>query len=285
MRLLLLTVAFFFLSIASAQDLLSIAGTIVNAETGTPVEFVNIGFKSTKIGTVSKSDGSFFIELQKNLSESNDYLIISSIGYQTEFIPRSEWSAWTAVQNKILLHPETIQLDPIVITAGKREFERLGSESYSLSELGFWHDQDALGGELATRIAINNKRTTLIDFKFHVLKNASDSVKVRINMYNCEKNMPGQNILTESIFHTITTKRGVEKVSLKAHNITVDEDVVIGIELVEFYGDDLYLSVSGSPFGGTAYLREKSQSGWDVQWKFGLAFGLLSSYPQSRTNP
>jgi hypothetical protein len=74
-------------------------------------------------------------------------------------------------------------------------------------------------------------------------------------------------------------------VSLKAHNITVDEDVVIGIELVEFYGDDLYLSVSATPFGGTAYLRERSQSGWDVRWKFGLAFGLLSSYPQPRTNP
>ncbi|NNJ82576.1 MAG: hypothetical protein HKP11_10305, partial [Flavobacteriaceae bacterium] len=62
-------------------------------------------------------------------------------------------------------------------------------------------------------------------------------------------------------------------------------DVVVGIEMVEFYGDELYLSVSATPFGGTAYLRERSQSGWDVRWNFGLAFGLLSSYPQSGTKP
>ncbi|NNF31879.1 MAG: hypothetical protein HKN66_10840 [Flavobacteriaceae bacterium] len=285
MKRILLTFSVLFLSIVSAQDRLSISGIIINAETGTPIEFVNIGFNSIKIGTVSKHDGSFTLELRKNLFESNDHLIISSIGYQTEFIPRAEWSAWTNIQNKILLNPETTQLDPVIITAGPRGFERLGSESYSLSELGFWNDDDALGGELATRIKIEKKRTKLIDFKFHVLKNEADSVKVRINIYNCDKNMPGQNILSENIFHTITTNKGIERVSLKEYNITTDYDIVVGIEMVKFYGDELYLSVSATPFGGTAYLRERSQSGWDVRWNFGLAFGLLSSYPQSGTKP
>lgn len=285
MRRFLLTISLLFFSIVSAQHVLPVAGIIVNAETGNPLEFVNIGFNSMKIGTVSKQDGSFLMNVRKNLLGSNDHLIISSIGYHSEFIPSAEWSTWTNADRIILLQPETTQLDPVVITAGKREFERLGSESYSFSDLGFWNDEDALGGELATRIKINKPRTKLIDFKFHVLENEADSVKVRINIYNCDKNMPGRNILTENIFHTITTKKGVEKVSLKEYNIIADYDVVVGIEMVEFFGDTLYLSVSATPFGGTAYLRERSQSGWDVRWNFGLAFGLLSSYPQTTMKP
>ena len=244
-----------------AQHTKTITGTIVNAETGQPVEFVNIGFNSIRIGTVSKSNGTFLLELRKNLSESGDQLIISSIGYETEYIPSSEWSSWTSISNRIMLHPKTTQLDPVVIRSGKRGYDRLGSESYSLSELGFWNDKGSLGGELATRIGIDKERTRLHNFKFHVIRNEADSVKVRINIYRCHNNMPGENILHSNIYHMITRSRGVEEISLKEHNIVVDNDIVVGIEMVEAYGEDLYLSVSASHFGGTAYLRERSQSG------------------------
>ena len=96
--------------------------------------------------------------------------------------------------------------------------------------------------------------------------------------------MPGDNLLSESIFHTISQPRGIEEIPLKEYNIVVDEDIVVGIEMVEAYGKDLYLSVSATPFGGTAYLRERSMAGWDVRWNFGLAFGMLSSYPVPRTS-
>ena len=72
----------------------------------------------------------------------------------------------------------------------------------------------------------------------------------------------------------------MESISLKPYNIKVDDDVVIGIELVKAYGEEVYLAVSGSPYGGTAYIKERSFDGWDVRWKFGLAFGVLSSYPE-----
>lgn len=264
---------------------LSISATLVDMNSGKPVEFVNIGFEGKRIGTVSLADGSFLLKVNRSMLIPENELVISSIGYVTERVPYSEWQHWKQKENLIMLEPETTKLDPVVIVAGKREFERLGSESYSLSELGYWTEKDALGGELASRIGISKKGTRLHNFKFHVIRNDADSVKIRINIYRCENNMPGENVLSTNIYHTITKSEGVEEVPLKEYNIVVDKDIVVGIEMIESYGEDLYLSVSASPFGGTAYLRERSQSNWDVRWNFGLAFGLLSSYPAPDSKP
>ena len=277
-----------FLSICfsmTPQEELTLRATVVDMNTGSPVEYVNIGFKGKGIGTVSASDGSFFLKLNSTFIALKTDLVISSIGYVTERIPFTEWKDWGEPAKYILLQPETTTLDPVVIVAGKREYERLGSETYSLSELGYWTEKDALGGELASRIGIDKERTRLHDLKFHVIRNEADSIKVRINIYHCENNMPGENILHTNIYHTIRKPKGIEIVPLKQHNIVVDNDIVVGIEMIESYGEDLYLSISATPFGGTAYLRERSQSNWDVRWNFGLSFGLMSSYPITTSDP
>ncbi len=280
----LVTFLFVCLSVFSQEEL-AIRATIVDANSGKPVEYVNIGFEGKGIGTVSASNGSFFLKLNNTLISLETDLVVSSIGYVTERIPFNEWKDWGEPGKYILLQPETTTLDPVVIVAGKREYERLGSETYSLSELGYWTEKDALGGELASRIRIDNERTRLHDLKFHVIRNEADSIKLRINIYRCENNMPGENILRTNIYHTIRKTKGIEIIPLKQHNIVVDNDIVVGIEMIESYGEELYLSVSATPFGGTAYLRERSQSNWDVRWNFGLAFGLLSSYPIAPSNP
>jgi len=258
--------------ISYGQETISIASTILDSKTGEPVEFVNIGIQDRGIGTVSNAEGNFNLTFNTGILSRNSALKISSIGYETK---------WNSYNEKIFLIPSETVLGEVVLFSKKREYERLGSESYSLSELGYWRDKDALGGELATRIHINKEKTRLIDFKFNILENASDSLLVRINIYDCHGNMPGNTVLKENIYHIIRKKKGIDTVALKKYNIKVNDDIVVAIELVKVYGEDLFLSVSATPFGGTAYLRERSQDHWDVRWGFGLGFGLLSSYPAS----
>ncbi|MCW5518228.1 carboxypeptidase-like regulatory domain-containing protein [Aureitalea sp. L0-47] len=274
---------FCFFSIA--QENIIITATLIDESSGKPVEFANIGFEGRGVGTVSTQRGEFELYLKPGFVAQEYELMISCIGYETIRLPYTSWIGFTNSEEKIFLKPQTTELDPVVILSGKREYEKLGSETYSLSELGYWVDKDALGGELASRITIQNERTRLHNFKFHVIRNEADSVKVRINIYSCRNNMPGDNLLSESIYHTISQAKGIEEISFKDHNIVVDEDIVVGIEMVEAYGEDLYLSVSATPFGGTAYLRERSMAHWDVRWNFGLAFGMLSSYPANRASP
>jgi hypothetical protein len=272
-----LLLLFYLFSIA--QEDITITANLFDESTGKPIEFANVGFEGRGVGTVSSAKGEFELHLKPSFVAQKYELMISCIGYKTIRLSHDRWIRLTNPEEKILLKPQTTELDPVVILSGKREYEKLGSETYSLSELGFWVDKDALGGELASRITIEKARTRLHNFKFHVIRNEADSVKVRINIYSCRNNMPGNNLLTESIYHTISQSQGVEEISLKKHNIVVDEDIVVGIEMVEAYGENLYLEVSATPFGGTAYLRERSMAGWDVRWNFGLAFGMLSSYP------
>lgn len=223
--------------------------------------------------------------MNKDFASREYELFFSCVGYETKRLSYSQWRKLEGPDQQVFLDPQTTELEPVVIFSGKRGYDKLGSETYSLSELGYWTDRDALGGELATRIRIDRERTRLHNFRFHVIRNEADSVRVRVNIYDCSKNMPGKNLLSESIYHTISKSKGVETIPLKDHNIVVNDDIVVGIEMVESYGDDLYLSISATPFGGTAYLRERSMAGWDVRWNFGLAFGFLASYPVVATNP
>ena len=270
---------------AFGQDKITISATLVDEYSGKPIEFANIGFEGRGVGTVSSERGQFTLSVNPGFAAQEHELMISCIGYETIRIPHINWGQLQNVEQRISLRPATTELDPVVILSGKREYEKLGSETYSLSELGYWMNKDALGGELATRVTIDKRRTRLHNFKFHVIRNEADSVKVRINIYECKGNMPGENLLSKSIYHTISKNKGVEEISLKEYNVMVDNDIVVGIEMVDSYGEDLYLSVSATPFGGTAYLRERSMAGWDVRWNFGLAFGMLSSYPASNSRP
>ena len=172
-----------------------------------------------------------------------------------------------------------VNLGEVLIQSSPLGFERLGSSVYSFSELGYWQDEESIGGELATRINVPNRRSRLKNLRFFVLKNESDSVEVAIKVYELNKNMPGRLLYEIPVLKKITEKRGEVMISLEPYDIVVDDDVVIGIELAKFHGDELHFALSATPHGGTAYLKEKTDDTWDVRWKLGLGFNLLSSYP------
>ena len=172
-----------------------------------------------------------------------------------------------------------ISLGEVLIQSSPLGYERLGSSVYSFSELGYWQDKEAVGGELATRINVPYRRSRLKNLKFFVLKNESDSVEVAVRVYSIRKNMPDSLLFEQPVNKRISESRGEVSISLEPYDIVVDDDVVIGIALTRFYGDKLHFAISATPHGGTAYLREKKDDAWDVRWRLGLGFSLLSSYP------
>lgn len=174
-----------------------------------------------------------------------------------------------------------IDLDLVLIQSAPIAFERLGSAVYSFSELGYWQDAESLGGELGTRVNIPNRRSRLKNLKFFVLTNESDSVEIAVKVYDIEKNMPGKLLFEEPVIHTISEERGEVEISLEPYDIVVDDDVMVAIQLIGYYGEDLHFAISATPHGGTAYLRESPDDNWDVRWRLGLGFSLLSSYPVS----
>ena len=59
---------------------ITVQGTVTDAETGDPLEFVTVIIEGTHIGTTTSSDGTF----ELNLRSANDVLVFSFVGYMTQ---------------------------------------------------------------------------------------------------------------------------------------------------------------------------------------------------------
>ena len=76
---LLLVVSFFILQSSYAQDK-TVSGKITDSKDGTPIIGASIQAKGSRIGTTSKTDGTFSLTFDSKITT----LVISSIGYETQ---------------------------------------------------------------------------------------------------------------------------------------------------------------------------------------------------------
>ena len=60
-----------------------ISGKIHDSETGEPIPYVNLGFQHSLVGTISETDGSFYLSTPK----ASDTLLVSSVGYELQKVP------------------------------------------------------------------------------------------------------------------------------------------------------------------------------------------------------
>ncbi len=278
-------VSFFFLffsvsAICFSQDVNVIAAKIVDANTNEPVEFVNVGFVDKGIGTISNENGEFSLLYKLSKIKKGDVLQISSIGYETIKLSVSELGRLTSYKVLIPMVPKEYGLDQVVVKSAEREKRTIGHPNVTSAEMGYWRNAEGLGGEIASVIRARKKNTRLLNLKFNIIENYSDSLKIRVNVYDYERGIPGKNILAQNIFHTITKKKGKEVIDLEPYDIKVDNDVVVSIELVEVYGSAIYFALSASAYGGQSFTRELSQDSWKIYKRVGMGFSMDSSFPK-----
>ncbi len=90
---------------------LTLSGHIEDANTGSPLEYVDVVVESTSIGTVTDSKGIFTIS---NLCKGEYHIILSYIGYESKkvFVTLDH-----NVTKKITLEPSENKLNEVIITA------------------------------------------------------------------------------------------------------------------------------------------------------------------------
>ena len=267
----------------SAQFVVTIEARVLDAQTKEPIVFANIGFVDRGIGTVSDEQGNFTIIYDEEEVGANDLLQISTIGYETKQIKAADLFTFFEKSNIVYLEEERYLLDTVILTPEERENRLIGNGNINNKRMGYWKDKSGLGGEIATRLRIRNENTQLLDFNFNILENTADSLLVRVNVYDYRNRYPRQNLLNTNIYHVITTKKGKETIPLKPYKIVVDDDVVISIELIEVYGDDIMFAVAASLDRGISYTRTISQDRWNRFEGLGMGFTFNSTYPGSAT--
>ncbi len=274
----------FCAAIAYGQQERVVRGFLYDSKTKAPIEFANVGIVGKGIGTVSTESGFFgFSYLTKDAS-LYDVLQISTIGYKTVTIVLGTYHGKYPIKSEIYLEPIAYDLETVMLTNEERKYETIGSKSINDKTIGYWKEEKALGGEIATRMRIRKERTKLLNFGFYIKENLADSLLIRVNVYDYRNKYPRKNVLAKNIYHTVTKQRGAEQVDLSPYNIIVSEDIVISIELVEIYGKRIGFALAGSLDPGTSYVRYVSQDRWNKYDEIGLSFWLDISRPKRSRN-
>ena len=267
-----------------AQDVIIIEAFVLDKNTNAPLPYVNIGFLEKGVGTVSDENGKFLLKYDEDYIEDFEVLQFSSLGYETLKIKASELFSKLSKTNKIYLEPKGLNLDEVVITSQEREQKQVGSLGFDGNSIGYWKEDIALGGEIATKVRINNKNSRLLDLKLRILENISDSLKLRINIYDSKKRLPHENLLNSNVFHIVKKSVGIDTINLKPYNIKVDDDIIVSIELIEVFGNQVGFAIAGTKKFGTTYTRYISQDKWEQTKDVKMSFSLLTSYPKSKGN-
>ncbi|MBW1297818.1 carboxypeptidase-like regulatory domain-containing protein, partial [Aquimarina litoralis] len=279
LKLVLLFISTFFINgFLFSQYEITIDAYILDSETKQPIPYVNVGFMNKGIGTVSDHNGHIFLQYDEEKVGSKSVFQLSSLGYKTIQLSSQELFKIFDKNNTISMEPSSINLEAAAITSEKRNKKIVGNVYKPNGSMGYWKDTKSLGAEIGTRIRISHKNTKLHQLQFHVLENSTDSLLVRVNVYESTRKVPGKNILAHNIYHTITNKKGIETVDLSDYNILVDDDIMVSLELVKVFGEDIEFSIAASE-EGRSYLRNVSQDEWDVLKDTGMAFNMDISYP------
>lgn len=258
-------------------------GRVIDGKSKEPIPYVNIGIKEAGIGTVSDEDGLFHLYLELDKYEPTTKILFSALGYETLFIPISEIEFVYNEYPEVVLKPTILELNEVVVSNKGERFikDNIGYRNYGEKNYGYWKDNIALGGELATRIIAKSGLRRLNAFEFEVWHNPSDSLLVRINIYEDDGSLgkPGTNLNTsgKNILATIKKDVRMVRVDLRPFDIYTKNDFIISLELLQVYGEeDLGLVLSASLNGYGSYRKYASQDDWELLSDLNMAYYVES---------
>ena len=253
---------------------------VIDAQTKEPIPFVNIGIVDSGTGTVSDEDGDFHLFLKLNTFHENSKILFSSLGYETYYILIKDLKTNDSSYPEIALKPKSLELNEVVVSNKKGRFisDNIGYRDYGDKNYGYWKDNVALGGELATKILAKSGLRKLNTLEFQVYQNPSDSLLLRVNIYEDDGVLgkPKTNLNTSGKNILVTVKKDkMVRVDLSPFDIYTKDDFIVSLELLQVYGQkelDLILSASYTRFG--SFRKYASQDKWEVLSDLNMAYYL-----------
>lgn len=106
------------------QSTVTVQGRILDASNGKPIPYAHIGIPTEHVGTASKQNGTFRLDL--NQKYRNDTLQVSAIGYHTKKFSLSSISSFDSVTFR--LQPKTYQMKSVTVTDAEPETEWIGKK-------------------------------------------------------------------------------------------------------------------------------------------------------------
>ncbi len=237
-----------FFNLAYAQEYLG--GRVSDADTGEPVPFVNIGIQKLSRGTVSDENGMYRLRVDS----PEDIVTFSSIGYHTENVKAGKLSG----DGDIALRQRPYDMPAVEVSAKLASDVILGAKLEEQGHsIGFGSSE--LGTEIGAHIEIGGKATFIKSAHFTVNHAAGDSLLFRVNLYEFEDGVAGENLLPQNVIISAVQKRGTINVDLSKFNLVTSRDVLLSLEWIK--GDE------GKGNVGITFRSGKSRRGNNVYTK------------------
>lgn len=233
-----------------------VGALLLDAKSGEPVIFANVGIPGKGLGTVSDESGKFSMIIPDSLKELS--VRISCIGYLPKTFPVAQWSL-----EKIKLEPDVKLLQEVTVAAPKLKVKIVGNDTKS-SHITAGFKENHLGTELGVRLNIKKPNTEIRKFFLNIVYNSLDTTPVfRLNVYTIDKDgKPSENVLKENILFSPKEKTGLMEIDLSSYHILVNDDVFISMEWVKDLGNITGLGFSTKLGGSDTYYRLTSQDDW-----------------------
>ena len=136
---------------------------------------------------------------------------------------------------------------------------------------------------MATRIVVKSGLRRLDRFQFEVFHNPSDSLLLRVNIYEDDGPVgsPKTNLNTsgENILVTVKKTDKIVWVDLKPFDIYVKNDFMVSLELLKVYGEEelgLILAAAFNKYG--SYRKYASQDKWERIADQNMAYHLETKF-------
>ncbi|WP_057939338.1 alpha/beta hydrolase-fold protein [Algoriphagus resistens] len=239
-----------------------IIGKTISTKNNTPLPYVNIGIKEKNVGTISKEDGSFIIDIP--IVNQDDTLTFSIAGYREAYL--SVKDLVTEKNAIIKLAEKTTQLDEVIIT-GRKMVEK----KYGIKRRGAIHFTDGMFKkddifEIGQVINLGNTVAKINSLNLHINSFRSDSADFRINFYrfDVDENVPKERIIEKSILQRHPVKEGWLTFDLSDHNILIKGDVLVSLEFIPETEKEVNQIVYEVKLGGSSksFFRKTSLGQW-----------------------
>nr|WP_262907855.1 carboxypeptidase-like regulatory domain-containing protein [Hymenobacter sp. 15J16-1T3B] len=244
----------------------TISGTIRSASTHEPVPLVNLGLPRRNLGTVGDKHGRY--QLAAQAAYAADTVRVSSLGFEPLLLPLSA----LLTQPDLELKPRPVLLDDVAV-AGNSAYCDLRTVGLAKSTRGFVIHllSNQLGTELGALVHLPKRPALLQSLNVVVARNEAGPLTFRLNLYRLDaQGFPtAAKLLPHDVLLTAGPQAGVLTVDLAAQKVVLDEDFVMGLELVQVPASadqpDLTKQISfggALESGGQLFVRLASQGQW-----------------------
>ncbi|MGK6352976.1 alpha/beta hydrolase-fold protein [Parapedobacter sp. DT-150] len=242
---------------------LRLSGQVLDADSGAPLAYVNIGIKDKNIGTVSMDGGAFTLHIPEG--HEHDTLTFSLVGYQLYHIPVNEARGGEPVIAK--LAAKNTLLNEVVVSGRKPVERRYGIKTRNLLlhfTDGMFEPDDSF--EIGQLIKLGETPAKITSLNLYVFDTREDSATFRINFYRYADGRPAERLVEESILQRHALNKGWLRFDLTEYDIRLTGAFVACLEFMPETGEQTEPIAYEVKLGGTSksFYRRSSLGTWNT---------------------